>query len=53
MSDGMKETIFLRYLWSLIFPADQDVGCTLISREDNMRAVHLASVVLLPEPKAH
>ena len=40
MADGMKETIFLRYFWSFIFP-DRDVGCTLI-HEDNVSAIHLA-----------
>ena len=40
MADGMKETIFLRYLWSFIFP-NRDVGCTLI-HEDNVSAIHLA-----------
>ena len=40
MADGMKEAIFLRYLWSFIFP-DQDAGCTLI-HEDNVSAIHLA-----------
>ena len=40
IADRMKETIFLRYLWSFIFP-DRDVGCTLI-HEDNVSATHLA-----------
>ena len=40
MADGMKEAIFLRYLWSFIFP-NRDVGCTLI-HEDNVSAMHLA-----------
>ena len=40
MADGMKEAIFLRYLWSFIFP-DRDGGCTLI-HEDNVSAIHLA-----------
>ena len=40
MADGMKEAIFLRYLWSFIF-LDRDVGCTLI-HEDNASATHLA-----------
>ena len=40
MADGMKEAIFLRYLWIFIFP-DRDVGCTLI-HEDNVSAIHLA-----------
>lgn len=41
MAEGMKEAIFLRYLWSFIFPS-RDVGCTVI-REDNVGAIHLAS----------
>ena len=40
MGDGMKDAIFLRYLWSFIFP-DRDVGWTLI-HEDNVSAIHLA-----------
>ena len=40
MADGMKEVIFLRYLWTFIFP-DRDVGCTLI-HEDNGSDIHLA-----------
>ena len=40
MADGMREAIFLRYLWSFIFP-DRDVGCILI-HEDNVSAIHLA-----------
>ena len=40
MAGAMKEAIFLRYLWSFIFP-DRDVGCTLI-HEDNVSAIHLA-----------
>ena len=40
MADGMKEAIFLRYLWSFIL-SDRDVGCTLI-HEDNLSAIHLA-----------
>ena len=39
MADGMKEVIFLRYLWTFIFP-DRDVGCTLI-HEDNGSDIHL------------
>ena len=50
MADGMKEAIFLRYLWSFIFP-DRDVGCTLI-HEDNVSAIHLAySPVTTPNSK--
>ena len=40
MADGMKEAIFLRYLWSFIYP-NRDVGCTLI-HEDNVSAIYLA-----------
>ena len=40
MADEIKEAIFLRYLWSFIFP-DRDVWCTLI-HEDNASAIHLA-----------
>ena len=40
MADGTKEAIFLRYLWSFVFP-DRDVGCTLI-HEDNVSPIHLA-----------
>ncbi|CAM9496081.1 unnamed protein product [Pylaiella littoralis] len=41
LAEGMKEAIFLRYLWNFIFP-DLDVGCTLV-HEDNVGAVYLAS----------
>ena len=34
LAAGIKETIFLRYIWSFIFP-DRDVGCTLV-KEDNV-----------------
>ena len=40
MVDGMKEDIFLQYLWSFIFP-DRDVGCTLI-HEGIVSAIRLA-----------
>ena len=40
LAAGIKETIFLRYIWSFIFP-DRDVGCTLV-KEDNVGAIHLA-----------
>ena len=33
---GIKETIFLRYMWSFIFP-DRDVGCTLACRDVNLQ----------------
>ena len=41
MAEGMKEAIFLRYIWSFIFPA-VDVGCTTV-KEDNYGALHLAN----------
>ena len=41
MANGLKEAIFLRYLWSFIFP-DRDVGCTVV-KEDNVGALHLAN----------
>ena len=40
LAAGIKETIFLWYIWSFIFP-DRDVGCTLVT-EDNVGAIHLA-----------
>ena len=40
LAAGIKETIFLRYIWSFIFP-DRDVGCTLV-KKDNVRVIHLA-----------
>ena len=40
LAAGTKETIFLRYISSFIFPGS-DVGCTLV-KEDNVGAVHLA-----------
>ncbi|CAB1097067.1 unnamed protein product [Ectocarpus sp. CCAP 1310/34] len=41
MGDGFKEAIFLRYLWSFIFP-DERIGCTRVN-EDKMGALHLAN----------
>ena len=41
MADGLREAIFLRYLWSFIFP-DRNVGCTGV-KEDNVGALHLAN----------
>ena len=41
LAEGFKEAIFLRYIWSLIFP-DRDVGCTTVN-EDNVGAIHLAN----------
>lgn len=41
MADGLKEAIFLRYLWSFIFPGRR-VGCTVVN-EDNMGALYLAN----------
>ena len=40
LAAGIKKTIFLRYIWSFIFP-DRDVGCTLV-KEDNVGAIQLA-----------
>ena len=45
MADGLKEAIFLRYLWSFIF-MDRDGGCTLV-KEDNVGALHLASNLVI------
>ena len=33
MATGFRETIFMRYLWSFIFP-DRDIGCSTV-KEDN------------------
>ena len=41
MAEGFQEAIFLRYIWSFIFP-DRDVGGTTIF-EDNVGALHLAN----------
>ena len=41
MANGLKEAIFLHYLWSFIFP-DRDMGCTMV-KEDNAGALHLAN----------
>ena len=41
MAEWFKEVIFLRYIWSFIFP-DRDVGCTTIF-EGNVGALHLAN----------
>ena len=41
MADGLKEAIFLRYIWSFIV-SDRDVGCTKV-KEDNVGALHLAN----------
>ena len=40
LAAGTKETIFLRYIWSFIFPG-RVIGCTLV-KEDNVGAIHLA-----------
>ena len=37
---GSKRSLFLRYIWSFIFP-DCDVGCILV-KENNVGAIHLA-----------
>ncbi|CAN0395537.1 unnamed protein product [Ectocarpus sp. 12 AP-2014] len=41
MADGVKEAIFLRGLWSFLFP-NAHVGPTVVY-EDNVGAPHLAS----------
>ena len=41
MAEGLKEAIFLRYIWNFIFP-DGDVGCTTV-HGDNVGALHLAN----------
>ena len=41
MAEGLKEAIFLRYIWNFIFP-DGDVGCTTV-HEDHVGALHLAN----------
>ena len=38
MATGFREAIFMRYLWSFIFP-DGEVGCTTV-KEDNQGAIH-------------
>ena len=40
MATGIRETIFMRYVWSFIF-LDRDVGCTTV-KEVNIGAIHLA-----------
>ena len=41
MATGIRETIFMRYVWSFIFP-DRDVGYTTV-KEDNKGAIYLAN----------
>ena len=41
MAEGLKEAIFLRYIWNFIF-LDGDVGCITVD-EDNVGALHLAN----------
>ena len=41
MSEGLKDAIYMRFIWSFLFP-DRDVGCTVVY-EDNMGAQHLAN----------
>ena len=48
MAEGLKEAIFLRYIWNFIFP-DGDVECTRV-QEDNVEALHLANN---PATKSH
>ena len=40
MAAGIKEVMFLRYIWGFIIP-DHDIGCTLV-KEDSVGAIHLA-----------
>ncbi|CAM9450595.1 unnamed protein product [Pylaiella littoralis] len=42
LAEGFKEAIFLRYIWSFIFP-DRDVGCTTIHEDNVVGAIHLAN----------
>ena len=41
MAEGLKEAVFLHYIWNFIFP-DGNVGCTTV-HEDNVGALHLAN----------
>ena len=41
MAEGLKEVIFLCYIWNFIF-LDGDVGCITVD-EDNVGALHLAN----------
>ena len=41
MATGIRETIFMRYLWSFLLP-DRDVGCTTV-KEDNKGEICLAN----------
>ena len=41
MAMGIRETIFMRCVWSFIFP-DRDVGCTTV-KGDNKGAIYLAN----------
>ena len=41
MATGIRETIFMRYVWSLIFP-DRDVGFTTV-KEGNKGEIYLAN----------
>ena len=40
LAAGIKESIFLRYIWSFIFP-DRDIGCTSV-KKDNVEVIRLA-----------
>ena len=33
MATGIRETVFMRYVWSLIFP-DRNVGCTTVMNDN-------------------
>ena len=41
MASCFRETIFVPYIWSKIFP-DRNVGCTTVNK-NNKRAIHLAN----------
>ena len=41
MATGIRETNFMRHVWSFIFP-DRDVGCTTV-KEDNKGAIYSAN----------
>ena len=38
---GIRETVFMRYVWSLVFP-DRDVGCTTVM-DDNKGGIYLTN----------
>ena len=50
MAQGVKEMIFMRYVWSFALP-DREVGCTTVF-EDNKGAIYLAiNPALTPNTK--